>query len=277
MRVSAIVTTYERPEFLARCLASLEAQTRRPDEVIVADDGSGPEALAAARAQVEACGLPGRVVTQPKQGFRAAASRNNAVRAASGDWFFFADGDLLFLPDAIEQHLTLSEEGRLWTTGFALPLSSEETAALDTAGLRARGVSELWPAEDDPRHALLREQHQRFERKLALARVAPLEAHLRKLVMRSGNASVSRAAFEKVNGFDEAFVGWGCEDDDLALRLLLAGEWCRSALLAARALHMHHAREPLVDRGGRQVSPNHRYHKRRRWRRYVAERGLRRS
>lgn len=275
MRVSAIVTTYERPEFLARCLASLEAQSRPPDEVIVADDGSGPEALAAAQAHVEACALPGQVVTQPNEGFRAAASRNNAVRAASGDWFFFADGDLLFLPDAIEQHLGLSDEGRLWTTAFALPLTSEETDALDTDELRERGVEGLWPAEDDPRHAALREQHERFERKRALARVAPLEAHLRKLPMRSCNASVSRAAFEKVNGFDEAYVGWGCEDDDLALRLLLAGEWCRSALVTARALHMHHAREPLVAVGGRQVSPNHRYHKRRRWRRYVAERGLR--
>jgi len=275
MRVTAIVTTYERPEFLARCLASLETQTRRPDEVIVADDGSGPEALAAAQAHVEACDLPAQLVTQPDEGFRAAASRNNAVRAASGDWFFFADGDLLFLPDAIEQHLALSEEGRLWTTAFAIPLTSEETEALDTAALRERGVGHLWPAAGDPRHAALLEQHERFERKRALARVAPLEAHLRKLPMRSCNASVSREAFERVNGFDEAYVGWGCEDDDLGLRLLLAGVGCRSALLAARALHQHHAREPLVEEGGRQVSPNHRYHKRRRWRRYVAERGLR--
>ena len=277
MRVSVIVTTYERPEFLARCLASLEAQTRRPDEVIVADDGSGPAALAAARAHAAACDLPTRLVTQADEGFRAAASRNNAVRAASGEWLFFADGDLLFLPEAIEAHLGLSEEGRLWTTGFALPLSREETEALDSVELRARGVGPLWPAADDPRHAVLRKQHERFERKRALARLVPLEAHLRKLPLRSCNASVSRAAFERVNGFDEAYVGWGCEDDDLGLRLLLAGVGCRSALLAARALHQHHEREPLAEDEGRAVSPNHRYHKRRRWRRYVAERGLRRS
>ena len=57
MRTCLIVTTYNWPEALHLTLASVGRQTRLPDEVIVADDGSGP----ATRAVVErwrAAGLP---------------------------------------------------------------------------------------------------------------------------------------------------------------------------------------------------------------------------
>ena len=41
MRISLIVTTYERPHALAAVLATVATQQRAPDEVLVADDGSG--------------------------------------------------------------------------------------------------------------------------------------------------------------------------------------------------------------------------------------------
>ncbi|MGH6670693.1 MAG: glycosyltransferase, partial [Xanthobacteraceae bacterium] len=41
--ISVIVTTYERPDALDACLRSLSRQADRDFEIIVADDGSGPE------------------------------------------------------------------------------------------------------------------------------------------------------------------------------------------------------------------------------------------
>ena len=46
MRVALVVTTYNWPEALALILASVRSQSRLPDEVIVADDGSGPDTAA---------------------------------------------------------------------------------------------------------------------------------------------------------------------------------------------------------------------------------------
>ena len=40
MRVSLIITTYNRPDALLLVLRSIEDQTRLPEEVIIADDGS---------------------------------------------------------------------------------------------------------------------------------------------------------------------------------------------------------------------------------------------
>lgn len=41
--VSVIVTTYNWPAALGLTLQSIEEQSARPDQVIIADDGSGPE------------------------------------------------------------------------------------------------------------------------------------------------------------------------------------------------------------------------------------------
>ena len=40
MRVSIIITTYNRPDALLLVLQSIEGQTKLPEEVVIADDGS---------------------------------------------------------------------------------------------------------------------------------------------------------------------------------------------------------------------------------------------
>ena len=42
-RVSVIVPYYNRARFIDECLASIFAQSRAPDEVIVVDDASTPD------------------------------------------------------------------------------------------------------------------------------------------------------------------------------------------------------------------------------------------
>ena len=43
MRVSIIITTYNRPDALLLVLKSIELQTKLPAEVIIADDGSASD------------------------------------------------------------------------------------------------------------------------------------------------------------------------------------------------------------------------------------------
>ena len=58
------------------------------------------------------------------------------------------------------------------------------------------------------------------------------------------NIGIFRRDFEAVNGFDESFVGWGCEDDDLAIRLRKAGRRIVSALPYTHGYHMWHPTAP---------------------------------
>lgn len=57
-----------------------------------------------------------------------------------------------------------------------------------------------------------------------------------------------RDDYERVNGFDENFVGWGLEDRDLQVRLGQLGLRFRSIVLATAACHLWHRPHPTFAR-----------------------------
>jgi glycosyltransferase involved in cell wall biosynthesis len=96
--VSVVVTTYNHAHFLVDALDSIMAQTARPGEVIVVDDGSrdDPAAVVAKYSGV-------RLIVQHNQGL--AAARNTGWRAARGRYVVFLDADDRLTPDAIACNL----------------------------------------------------------------------------------------------------------------------------------------------------------------------------
>jgi len=98
-RVSCIVPTFNGACYLGEALDSILAQTYRPIEVIVADDGSTDEtADIAAR-----YGAAVRFVAQATAG--PAATRNLGVRAAQGDFVAFLDADDLWHPEKLARQM----------------------------------------------------------------------------------------------------------------------------------------------------------------------------
>jgi glycosyltransferase involved in cell wall biosynthesis len=89
--VSAIMAAFQAEEFLEDAISSVLAQDYAPFEVVVCDDGSTdrtPEILAA-HSEL-------RTVRQPNSG--AAAARNAAVAASSGELLAIFDADDLWPP-----------------------------------------------------------------------------------------------------------------------------------------------------------------------------------
>jgi len=105
------MTTYNRPAALARVLDGLQRQTCYPDEVIVADDGSGDETRACIRRFQETGPFPLQHVWHADKGFRAAAIRNKAIARASGDYIISLDGDCIPERHFIADHRKLAETG----------------------------------------------------------------------------------------------------------------------------------------------------------------------
>lgn len=58
--------------------------------------------------------------------------------------------------------------------------------------------------------------------------------------VRTCNLGVWADDFRAVNGFDEAFEGWGYEDSDLAVRLLNYGVRRKEGAFATAVLHLWH-------------------------------------
>src|SRR5262245_20343133 len=96
--VSIVITTYNHARFLPEAIESALAQTFRPCEVIVVDDGSSddPGSVVSRYPQVQ-------LIHQSNQGLSAA--RNTGWQAAHGRYVVFLDADDRLLPEALASNL----------------------------------------------------------------------------------------------------------------------------------------------------------------------------
>lgn len=92
-RISVVLPTYNRAHLIGETIRSLLGQTRRPDEILVIDDGSTDETPAVLAGHE---GL--RVVRTDNRG--KASALNLALTLISGDLVWIVDDDDLLLPDA---------------------------------------------------------------------------------------------------------------------------------------------------------------------------------
>src|ERR1044072_7097933 len=99
--VSVIIPVYNGARFLLAALESVFAQTYRPFEVIVVDDGSADDS---GRIAQSFSGV--HYIRQANQG--VAAARNTGIEAARGEFYAFLDQDDLWTPEKLRlqiQHM----------------------------------------------------------------------------------------------------------------------------------------------------------------------------
>jgi glycosyltransferase involved in cell wall biosynthesis len=182
--VTLIVTTYNWPAALDLTLRSVARQSVLPNEVIVADDGSGPPTREVVKRWQEQLTVPLVHVWQADEGFRLARSRNRAIAAARGDYVIIVDGDMV-----LHRHFV---QRRRHT-------------------VRNLFLSKLTFGKRTGQHAI-----------------------------RGCNQAYWKSDLIRVNGFNEAFVGWGREDNEIAARLYNTGVQRRNLKFQALAIHLHH-------------------------------------
>lgn len=240
MRLSVVFSTYDSPAWLEKTFWGLLEQTHADFEIVVADDGSGPDTRArvdAYRDEFAARGVDLRHEWQPDEGFRKCRILNRAVLAAAHDYVVFTDGDCVLREDFLAVHAARSAPGR-WLSGsyYKLPMATSLALSRDDvrsrrcferAWLRARGL----PA---------RAQRLKLTRNATLARwlnrVTPTACNLK-----GANASAWRRDLVAVGGFDER-MQWGGLDRELGVRLANAGVRPRHVRYDAVCLHLDHAR-----------------------------------
>lgn len=232
MRVALAVTTYERADALARVLESVAAQARPPDELLVADDGSGADTRAIVAAHASRAPYPVRHLWQAHEGFRVARVRNLAIAAARADYLVLADGDMLLHPQFLADHERHARP-RSFVQGVRIPLDASATQDILQAAPRSAV-------------ALARKASAGISRRRAWARHSPpLSRGLSILgnalvAVKSCNQGHWRSELIAVNGFNEAMTGWGPEDKELAIRLERHGVRRRTLLFGGIAWHLDH-------------------------------------
>lgn len=99
--VSVIVPTYQRPDLVARAVASVRAQTFPDLEIVIVDDGSTDETPAVGEKLAAADERVRYVRFEDNRG--ACAARNCGMEDARGRYLAFLDDDDVYRPDKLEK------------------------------------------------------------------------------------------------------------------------------------------------------------------------------
>jgi glycosyltransferase involved in cell wall biosynthesis len=229
VRTALVVSTYERPDALAAVLDTVTRQRAAPDEIVIADDGSGSATRDVITNFTRRSPVPVRAVSQPHEGFRLTRLRNIAIAAATSDYLIFIDGDMLLHEAFVADHRRQARPG-WFTQGVRVRADEALTARLIEnprmpLGPAASGLGLL-------RRAYLLRSHR-------LAAATRLIAN-RVIAIKGCNQAFWRDDLLRVNGFNEAIQGWGPEDKELCARLVHAGIERQTLLFGGVAVHLHH-------------------------------------
>ena len=252
MKISVIVTVYNRFEYARNILKCLMVQTHPIYELIFADDGSKENLSDAIKDLIPKCDFKVKHAYQEDLGFRLARSRNNAVRIADGDYLMFLDQDVIFPTDFIEKIVLNARQGRLV---YCKPIMSDH--------LQKTKFQNILDTEENYNTLYKSVRNEQKKLKKEVYKKDRLYNFLYSLKLRSRGAKLSgmffsiyRNDFIKINGFDEKYQGWGYEDDDFCNRLFRAGIKTYPLDFERYPIHMYHPFDPT-----KTESPNEQYYR----------------
>ena len=229
MKISVIMTTYNRPQALEKVLDGLRQQTVLPDEVIVADDGSGPGTADLISRLLKRTAFPLYHVWHADEGFRAASIRNKAIARSTGEYIISLDGDCIPERHFIEDHRRLAQQG-FFFQGRRMLVSRTLSD-----GFSCHRVDTVWKKMK----LLLSGQIGNCHHIVRLPFVRSFTSTSLEGVM-SCNMGFFKDDLLAVNGFNQDFKGWGREDSELAVRLFNYGLKRKSHPFMAACFHLWH-------------------------------------
>ncbi len=227
MRVSLIITTYNRPDALLLVLRSIEGQITLPYEVIIADDGSTNDTKEVVTSFQEKSDI--RVIHswQEDSGFRAAKSRNKAIAKATGKYIILIDGDMILHPEFINDHINNTQSG-YFVQGSRVLLTQDKTKqTLDQQKINFSLLSNG-----------LQNRKNAFHSNILSKLFSNKRNYLRGI--RTCNMAFYKQDCININGFNNEFEGWGREDSEFIMRLLNSGINRKNVRFNAIQFHLWH-------------------------------------
>ncbi len=232
--IALLMSTYQKPSHLRRALESIALQqgVEGRMELVITDDGSTdetPDVVAEFARRV-----PFRVefTTHEHTVFRLSRCRNEGAKASTAPYLLFLDGDCILPRDHVQKHLAHRRPNTVMA-GDCCRLEEEVSARVTLDVIRSGQFTAWGPASELKRLKKI-DRASRFYR---------LIRHPTKPKLIGNNVGIWRRDYERVNGYDENFEGWGCEDDDLRHRLRKAGIGVASILRWTHTFHLWHPNE----------------------------------
>jgi len=229
MRTSLIITTYNWPEALRLTLHTVCKQSMKPDQIIVADDGSGPETARVVKNILGPSGLTWCHVRHDDKGIRQSRIKNLAIRYSHAQYLILIDHDVVLHPDFIADHLAMAQEG-VFLQGKRVFLPKYLTEkylannSFTSPSPFSRGLDNRKNAFRLPALGKFISRPKRFQ-----------------TILRGCNLSMYKEDFLRVDGYDETFDElWGREDSDICYRLFHSGVKVKNLWFSGLQYHLEH-------------------------------------
>lgn len=257
MKLSVVISTYNSPVWLEKVLWGYSNQIHRNFEILIADDGSGPETANLIDHMKTKTGLEIHHIWHKDQGFRKCTILNKAIKNATSDYLVFTDGDCIPRNDFLETHSNEAKRGFFLSGGYhKLPLSTSEAIQKDDI-LSQRCFNLPWLKS----HGLTSSyKNTKLTANKTQARIfnylTPTKCNFK-----GSNGSAWREDILAVNGFDER-MAWGGEDRELGVRLQNAGIKPKHVRYNAIVIHLDHTRSYVDENLVRQNKSLRKYNER---------------
>jgi glycosyltransferase involved in cell wall biosynthesis len=210
LKISLLISTYNWPEALDLVLLSVEKLTVKPDELLLADDGSTPETTNLINAFKKRSSIPVNHVWHQDKGFNRSAILNKAIAQSTSDYIIQTDGDCILHPSFVKDHKSLAKKNRyLFGSRVSINEKVSPRLLLDkkiTFNFFSPGVNKRLRAIRIPLFSIFFKPKKDLSKKI-----------------RGCNISYWKKDFVSVNGYNEDMTGWGREDSELITRMINKG------------------------------------------------------
>lgn len=211
MRIAVIVSFFNRPDLLRLCLCSIALQTRKPDQLIVIDDGSDIMLL-------EAFNTADLYITHKHNGFGKQRLLNKAIIETDCDYLIVLDQDCVLPPNWLEIHKCIARRGQM-IYGMYTSLDEQESKTISK-----ERIENGW---------IWKNFIKRYES------TPPIWC--------GAGSAVWKSDALRINGFDDRF-GWCGGDYNFGLRLASIGVGSDHFSNYGRYFHLWHKKPWAEDR-----------------------------
>jgi glycosyltransferase involved in cell wall biosynthesis len=222
-----LISTYNWPGALELVLMSALRQTIMPDEILIADDGSGADTQQLINSYRNKFSIPIKHAWHEDKGFRKSIVLNKAIKLSTSDYIIEVDGDVVLDRRFISDHINQAKNG-FFVQGSRAMVNERKTTELIknknidinplTPGIYTRFNSLRVPALTS-----------RFDNK-----------RLQSTNVKGCNLAFWRKDYIAVNGYYNGFEGWGWEDYEFAARLINLGIYKKRIKMVAIMYHLYH-------------------------------------
>lgn len=228
MTVSLIISTYNWPEALELVLISVSKQSVKPNQIIIADDGSDYRTKSLIQ-RFQEQNIAIDHVWHEDNGFQKTLILNKALSICTSDYVIEIDGDIILHKHFIKDHISAADPGYFVQGSRAMIGEETSLKALQQKRLQfsccSRGMTTRFNAIRFPLFSFIFKWISN-----------PISSHN----VKGCNLAFWLDDYIQINGYFNGFTGWGWEDYEFAERLINSGIKKKRLKWAAVGYHLYH-------------------------------------